>query len=447
MDANTLNEARHALLDYALQAGAQAADVLSQISSSVEISALNGAVEDAVRSESVGLGLRVMVGNSQAFVSTADLRPESLKAVAIQAAGMARVIPPDPYIRLARPDELARDIAIPDLYDGSGEPSAEMLKEMAFVAEKSGLGIKGITRSEGAQASWGITHVGLSATNGFDASYAQTGSYLSASMIAGQDTGMERDYAGTGAVFFADLEAPDVIGARAGARAISRIGAQPGKTGRLPVIFDRRVSSSLVRILSRAISGSRLAKGTSFLNDAAGKAIMAKGITIVDDPLKPRGLRSVPFDGEGLAVQRRIVIENGVLTGYFLDLRSAARMNLAPTGHASRGLSSPPAPAASNLWIENGPDSLDALIAGIDEGLLVTEMMGSSINLATGDYSRGASGFWISGGKIRHPVAEMTVAGNLKDMFLNMRAANDLQHVEGIDAPAILIEGMTVATR
>lgn len=447
MDAHILNEARHALLDHALKAGAQAADVLSQISSSVEISALNGAVEDAVRSESVGLGLRVLIGTSQAFVSTADLRGESLKTVAHQAVDMAKAIPGDPYIRLARPDELARDIAVPDLYDGSGEPTAQTLKDMAFATEEAGLAVKGVTRSEGAQASWGITHVGLSASNGFDASYAQTGAYLSASMIAGADNAMERDYAGTGAVFFSDLEAPAAIGTRAGERAISRLDTKPGKTGRLPVIFDRRVSSSLLRILSRAISGSRLAKGTSFLNDAAGRQIMSDGITVIDDPLKPRGLRSVPFDGEGLAVERKTIVGNGVLNGYFLDLRSAARMNLAPTGHASRGLSSPPAPAASNLWIENGTDSVDTLVAGIADGFLVTEMMGSSINLATGDYSRGASGFWISGGKITHAVAEMTVAGNLKDMFLNLRPGNDLEFVEGIDAPSLLVEGMTVATR
>jgi len=447
MDTGQLDTLRHWVVDYAMKAGADGAEAISQTSQSVDITVLQGKIENAVRSESVGLGLRVLVGQSQAFVSTADLRHDSLQRIATQAIAMARLIPPDPYLRLARPDQLATKIDVPDLCDDAGEPSSQRLTALALDAENAALSVRGTTRSEGAQAGWGMTSVGLSGSNGFEGSYTQTGSHFSATVIAGEGEGMERDYAGCSKVYFADLEAPRDIGIRAGERAVARLNSRTGKTGSFPVIYDRRVATSLLRSLIRSASGGRIAKGTSFFNDKLGTQILPKGINIIDDPLRQRGLRSQPFDGEGLPVSRKTIVEDGILQTYLLDLRSAAKMGMEPTGHATRGLSSPPSAAPSNAWLEAGSATRDELIQSVGQGFLVTELMGASISLTTGDYSRGASGFWIENGAIAYPVSEMTVAGNLKDMYMHLTPASDLEFREGIDSPSVLIEGMTLASR
>jgi PmbA protein len=287
----------------------------------------------------------------------------------------------------------------------------------------------------------------LAASNGFTGAYAVSRHSLSVSVVAGEGVGMERDYDFTSAVYASDLEAPETIGRRAADRALKRLNPRKGGTKRLPIVFDPRVSNGMVRNLAGAISGSSISRGTSFLKDRMGEEIFAPGVTIIDDPFKPRGLRSKPFDGEGVAPVRRAVIDEGRLTTWLLDLRSARQLGLDTTGHASRGTSSPPSPAPTNLYMMPGTRSPAELIADVDEGLYVTEMMGSGGNLITGDYSRGAAGYWIERGELTYPVSEMTVAGNLSDMFRNMEPANDLEFRYGVDAPTIRVDGLTVAGR
>lgn len=441
-------DARERLLIFAKEQGAHAADVIAMRAQNLDVSVRKGALEDAVRSESFGIGLRVFKGASHAYGSTADASDDGLRTLAAQVCAMADAVPPDDFSALADAALLARDIPDLDLYDpDAGGMDVKQLGDLARRAEDAALGVRGITNSDGAHAGQGVHWISLSATNGFSGCYAHSGTHLSLSMIAGKGDQMETDHAGAQATYAADMEDPAVVGIRAAERTVARVGARVGKTGRFPVLFDRRVASSLLRSLTRGVSGPRLAKGTSFLQDRLGAPICAPGITIIDDPLKKRGMRSNPFDGEGLAPSRKVIVENGILKELFLDLRSARRLNMAPTGHATRGLSSPPSPTPSNIWIAAGAQSRAAMIRDIGEGFLVTELMGASISLSTGDYSRGASGFWIEKGEIAYPVAEMTIAGNLKDMLLHMSPADDLEFRDGVDAPSLRVDGMTVATR
>jgi PmbA protein len=285
----------------------------------------------------------------------------------------------------------------------------------------------------------------MAATNGFAQTYSVSGSSFSASVLAGQGTDMERDYDYATAVYFADLPSPASIGKSAGERAVKRLGARKMKTTHVPVVYDPRASGGLVRHLTGAINGASIARGSSFLKDSMGEAVFAPGIRIIDDPLRPRGLRSKPFDGEGLATRTKPLIDDGRLVTWVLDLASARQLGLASTGNASRGTGSPPSPATTNTYLEAGKATPEELIADIEEGFYVTELIGMGINGITGDYSRGASGFWIEKGKITFPVSEMTIAGNLKDMFKAMVPANDLVFRYGTDAPTIRIDGMTVA--
>ncbi|MCB9986906.1 MAG: TldD/PmbA family protein [Rhodospirillales bacterium] len=438
---------REQLLRLARAAGAEAADVVAMRAQTLDVSVRKGALEDAARAESFGVGLRVFKGKRQAYGSSADTSPEGLQRLAEQVSAMCGAVPEDPFTRLAEPAEMARGWIIPDLYDAAPALSVAQLGDLARAAEDAALAQSGITNSDGAGAGQSVHWIGLSTSTGFSGGYAHGGTHVSLGVIAGKGDGMETDHASAQATYATDLEKPESVGLRAATRTLARLGARPGKTGAFPVVFDRRIAASLLRTLSRAISGPRQAKGTSFWQERIGTAVCASAITVIDDPLKPRGLRSVPFDAESLPVARRAMVENGVLNGLYLDLRSAGRLGLTPSGHASRGLSSPPGPNPSNLWIAAGTVTRDDMIAGIDEGFLVTELMGASISLSTGDYSRGASGFWIRGGKVVHPVAEMTIAGNLKDMFLNMVPADDLEFRDGVDSPSLLVMGMTVATR
>ncbi len=438
---------REKLMHFAAQAGADASDAVAIRAQNLDVSVRKGVLEDAVRAESFGIGLRIFKGHRHAYGSTADATDEGLRRLAQQVSDMCGHVPEDPFTRLASAAELARNHAIPDLFDPAEALSVNALADIARAAEGAALGAPKITNSDGAHAGQGLHYIGLSTSAGFSAGYAHSGTHLSLSVIAGIGDQMETDHAGAQASFASDLEDPAIVGLRAATRTAARLGAVTGKTGLFPVMFDRRVASSLLRSLARSIAGPRHAKGTSFWQDKIGQPICAAGITVIDDPLKLRGLRSSPFDSEGLPVSRRAMVENGVLQGLYLDLRSAARLGMQPTGHATRGLSSPPSPSPSNVWIEAGPQSPAAMMAEMGEGFLITELMGASISLATGDYSRGASGFWIAGGKIAYPVAEMTIAGNLKDMFLRMQPANDLEWRDGIDAPSLRIDGMTVATR
>ncbi len=435
------------LVGRARRAGADAADAWISDGTSISLSWRDGAVEHVERSEGGGVGLRVFVGKRMAIVSSADRREPAVAALIDRAVAMARAVPEDPHCGLADPGEILRDFdAGPlDLVDPE-EPSVEVLTERARRAEEAALAVSGVTRSDGASASWGRGGMVLAASNGFVGRFVRTGSSLSAAAIAGTGTGMETEYEHTSAVYAGDLDPAETVGRRAGERAVARLGARKVATARVPVVFDPRVSRSLLGHLAAAISGTAIARGTSFLKDRMGQSVFAAGVTIIDDPLRPRGAASRPFDGEGLPTRRRAIIEDGRLTGWLLDLHSARRLGLPPTGNATRG-GGAPSPAPSNFFMMPGTVSPAALIEDIAEGFYVTAMMGSSVDGITGDYSRGASGFWIVNGQIAYPVNEVTVAGNLIEMFRRAVPADDLEFRRTIDAPTIRIDDMIVAGR
>ena len=432
------------LIARARRAGADAADAVFFEGTSLSHGRRLGKTEKLERSEGHDLGLRVFIGRQQAVVSSSDRTPKALDDLVERAVAMAKAVPEDPFCGIAEPDEIAREWPALDMLDVE-EPAAEVLIERARAAEEAALAVAGVTNSEGAEAGWGRTEVALAASNGFAGTYRGSSHGVSASVIAGTGTGMERDYDFVSAVYAADLRDPAAIGKSAGERAVKRLGAKKMPTCRCPVVFDPRVARSFIGALLGAISGPSIARGTSFLKDRLGERVFPNAITIVDDPHRRRGLRSKPFDGEGIANRRRAIIDKGVLTTWLLDLRSSRQLGLETTGHAARGTSSPPGPAATNVWIEPGTLSPQALIADIESGLYVTEMMGFGVNGVTGDYSRGAAGFWIDKGEIAFPVSEMTVAGNLKDMFLRLVAADDLEFKAGTDSPTLRIDDLTVA--
>jgi len=432
------------LIKRAQTQGADAADAVFAQGTSLSLSWRKGEVEQLERSEGQDLGLRVFVGKSQAIVSSSDIGKTALDELVERAVAMAKMVPEDPYAGLADPDQLATEFLDFDMFDPS-QPSAEELTESARLAEEAGLEVSGVSNSEGASAGFSQSSIAFAASNGFAHTYQRSRHSLSASMLAGEGTKMERDYDYTGAVWAEDLQGAAAIGRSAGERAVRRLNPKKAKTQQVPVVFDHRAARSLVGHLSSAINGSSIARGTSFLKDKMGADIFAPSVTIVDDPHRMRGLRSAAFDDEGLPTQRRNIIDQGKLTTWLLDLRSARQLGLQSTGHAGRGVSSPPSPGASNLYLQAGELSVADLIKDIKAGFLVTELIGMGVSTVTGDYSRGASGFWIEDGEIAHAVSEVTVAGHLKDMFLSMTPANDLKFLYGVDAPTVRIEGMTLA--
>ena len=432
------------LIAKARRAGADAADAILFEGVSLAHARRLGKTEKLERSESYDLGLRVLIGRRQAIVSSNERDPAQFAGLVERAIAMAKAVPEDPYCGLAEPPQIAHSWPDLDLVDPQ-EPSPEQLIERAAAAEDAARAVPGVTNSEGAEAGWGRSQVALVASNGFAGGYASSGHSVSAAVLAGTGTGMERDYDYTTAIHAADLRDPGEVGQEAGQRAVRRLGARKVQTCQVPVVYDPRIASSLLRHLLGAISGPAVARGTSFLKGKLGQRIFPTGISVIDDPHRRRGLRSKPFDGEGIAPRRRAIIEDGVLTTWLLDLASARQLKLATTGHASRGTSSPPSPAPTNLWLEPGPVTAQELIGDIPTGFYVTELMGMGVNGVTGDYSRGAAGFWIEDGEIAYPVSEVTVAGNLKEMFGRIVAANDLEFRTGVDAPTIRIDGMTVA--
>lgn len=434
------------LIAKARAAGADAADAVLIAGASLSVARRLGRPEHLERSESADVGLRVFVGRRQAIVSSSDLSASGLAELPERAVAMARSVPEDPYCGLADPELLAADIPDLDMCD-PGEPGAEALFDLAAQAEEAAMAVPGVTNSEGAQADWHRASVALAATNGMARAYRRSGFSLAASVVAGEGTAMERDYDYSSAVHLADLRPAADIGRAAGERAVRRLNPRRAASGEVPVVFDPRVSASLLGHLAGAINGVAVARGTSFLREKLGERIFAEGIAVVDDPLRRRGLRSKPFDAEGVATARRKVIDDGVLTTWILDLRSARQLAMQTTGHATRGPSSPPSPSPTNLYLEPGPLSPADLMADIRSGLYVTEMIGMGVNGVTGDYSRGAAGFWIEDGRLAYPVSEITVAGNLKDMFARLRAADDLVFRYGTDAPTVRIDGMAVAGR
>ncbi len=378
------------------------------------------------------------------MASSTDLGADALERLAGQAVDMAASAPEDPWCGLAEAEEVVADPPRLETADPF-EPSPADLESAAAAAEDAARAVDGVTNSEGAEASWSRTSIAMVASNGFSGCYVTTRHGVAASVLAGDGMGMERDYDFSSAVFHDDLEDPAAVGRSAGERAVGRLNPRKVETSQVPVVFDNRVSGSLLRALAGAVSGPAVARGTSFLKDAKGEKILTAGLNVIDDPLRPRGLRTKPFDGEGLATCRKPLVEDGVLESWILDCASARQLKLRSTANASRGTSGPPSPAPTNLYMEAGATTRADLIAGVDRGLLITEMMGMGVNAVTGDYSRGAAGFWIEDGEIAYPVSEVTVAGNLKDMFLRLTPADDLVFRTGTDAPSLRIDGMTVA--
>lgn len=436
------------LIDMAKAQGADAADALVASGSSVSYSQRLRMPERVESQEGRELGLRVLIGKRQAIVSSSDMRPEALPTLVERVVSMAKLVPEDPYCGLADTQDLAENaptMAELDLCDPT-EPTAEFLKEQAQIAEEAALSVAGITNSEGANAGWSRTQVSLAASNGFQGSYDLTRHWLSASVLAGEGTDMERDYDYDAKVYASDMASAEAIGRSAAERTLKRMNARQGKTAtNMPVMFDPRISNSLVGHLASAINGSAIARGTSFLKECLQEQIFPENIMIIDDPHRVRGLRSKPFDDEGVANQKREMISNGVLTGWFMDQRAARQLSLKSTGHAARGASSPPSPAPTNLYLQAGTETPAEMMRNMGTGLYVTELLGMGVNGITGDYSRGAAGFWVENGEIAYPVSEITIASNLKDMFKTLRAANDLSFKYGTNAPTLLVEGMTLA--
>jgi len=439
-----LERLNHALGE-AKRGGATAADAVYVGDASTQVSVRLGALEDIGRSEGEEIGLRVFVGDRSASVSTSDLSPAGLGLVVERALAMAREASPDAFAGLAPEDRLMRGAA-PDLdLDDGGDPSAESLKAAALAAEDAARSVDGVTNSEGGGASAGRAVTALATSGGFAGGYRGTSYGLSASVIAGAGDAMQRDYGYHTARYLADLEGAEAIGLRAGHRAVKRLNPRKLETQSLTIVFDPRVGSSLLGHLVGAITGGAITRKSSFLLDALGTQIFAPGIEIMDDPHRIRGLRSRPFDGEGLATTPTPIIRDGVLTQWLLDSSAGRQLGLAPTGHAVRGTSGAPGAGPANLHLAAGTQSPAELMAGIKRGFYVTELIGMGVNGLTGDYSRGASGFLIEDGEIGGPVAEVTIAGNLKDMFRHLSAASDLHFRHATNVPTLRIEGMTLA--
>ncbi len=435
------------LLAAAKRAGADAADAMALAGTSVSIDVRGGTLEQAERSEGTDLGLRVFVGQRQANVSASDTRPETLEEMAARAVAMAREAPEDPYAGLADPGQLAHgwNLDALELADPVPEPDPEALQGDAQAAEAAALAVGGVTQVQGASAGYGRTDVWLAATNGFSGGYTRTQRSRSCVAIAGTGTGMEREYDGDSRIFQADLRAPDEIGRVAGERAVAALGARKPPTGRYPVLYDERIAASLIGHLLVAVNGASIARGASWLRDALDQPVLPEGLSLVEDPLRPRATASRPFDAEGLPTQRRTIVEKGVLTGWTLDLATGRKLGMPSTGNAARGTGAPPSPTAWNVALTQGNASREALMRDMGTGLLVTSMIGSTINPNTGDYSRGASGFWVENGEIAYPVNECTVAGNLRDMLMTLVPANDARPWLSRVVPSLLVEGMTLA--
>jgi PmbA protein len=444
LDQSALADLAGRLVEAARKAGADQADALAVRSVSLSVDVRDGAVEESQRSESDDLGLRVLVGRKQAVVSTNDFKGDGFATLAERAVAMAKAAPEDRFAGLADPSQLAKTVPALDLLDPV-MPGVDVLEERAREAEAAALAVKGVSKSGGASAAAGIGGIVLVTSHGFHGASIASHHTIAMTAIAGEGTGMERDYDYSSTLHAADLEGAVKVGRKAGERAVERLNPRKVATKRVPVVFDQRVSGSLVGHLASAINGSSIARKTSFLRDKLGEKLFASGIDIIDDPLRPRGLRSRPFDAEGVACERRNLVEDGVLKTWLLDCATARELGLQTTGHAQRGVSSTPSPSPSNLHLAPGEQSAEALIADIADGFYVTDMIGMGVNLVTGDYSRGAAGFWIENGQCTYPVSEVTVAGHLTDIFAKLTPANDLVFRFGTNAPTLRIEGMTVA--
>lgn len=435
------------LIDAALKAGADAADALVIDGTSVSIDVRGGKLENAERSEGIDLGLRVFVGQRQACVSASDARAESIANVAERAVAMARVAPQDPYAGLADPADHATDLdsARLELFDPTPEPDPQALFDDAARAETAALAVQGVEQVTQASAGYGHRRVHLATSTGFSAGYERTDRGISIGALAGTGAGMERDYDYDSRIFQADLRDAADIGRGAGERAIAALNPRRPKTGAYPVIIDERVSGSLIGHLVSATNGSMIARGSSWARNLLGQQVLPEGVSLIENPHRPRTSGSRLFDAEGLQTARRAIIENGVLTGWTLDLATARKLGLTSTASAARGPSAPPSPTVSNLTLTQGEKSRADLIRDMGTGLLITSFIGATVNPNTGDYSRGATGFWVENGEITYPVNEVTVAGNLISMLKSIVPANDARaHLSHV-IPSLLVEGLTLA--
>jgi PmbA protein len=443
MDENLLQD----VVAAALKAGADAAEAVSAERRALSIGVRLGELEEVEREESRDLGLRVFVGRRQASVSGSDISAESRAKLVERAVAMAKLAPEDPYAGLADPDRLARG-PLPDLdlFDPA-EPSAETLEARARAAEAAARAMPKISNSDGGSASWSSSEWKMVTSGGFAGVHRASGFSLGASAIASDEKGMENGYDGRSTRWEADLPSPDAIGAEAGRRAASRLGARKIASTTAPVIFENRLAASLMGPLIGAIAGPAIARGASFLKDKLGQQIFARGVTISDDPHRRRGLGSSPFDDEGVANQRTALIDDGVLTTWLLNSASARQLGLSTTGHASRGLAGPPGVSPSNLTFEPGEKDQAGLMADAGSGLLITSMFGPSLNGNTGDWSVGCAGFWFENGEIAYPVTEITVAGNLIDIYGRITPGSDLEIRGSSNAPSLLIDALAIAGR
>ena len=442
----TLRDLAEAMLAAARRAGAEEADALVVRGQSVSVDVRGGALEQADRAEAVEIGLRVLIGGRQACVSASDHAPRTIEAMADRAVAMAREAPVDETLGLADPAQLAPrwDDGGLELADTGPDPAPETLRTLALRAEAAAL-VPGISQVEAANASFSRRNLWVAATNGLSGGYARTGHSISAIAITGEGLGMERDYAAESRVWAADLPEPEAIGRLAAERTLARAGSRKPPTGAFPILYDRRVAGSLIGHLLAAVNGTAIARGASWLLRALGEPVLPATMSLREDPHRPRFASSRAFDAEGLATRPRDIVAEGVLTGWTLDLTTGRKLGMASTASAARGLASPPAPSVANVMLQAPGESPEALIAGMGRGLVVTSMLGASINATTGDYSRGAAGFWVEHGRIAYPVNECTIAGNLRDMLMTLRPADDAEPWRTVQVPSLLVEGMTVA--
>jgi PmbA protein len=442
-----LADLTQALLAAARAEGADSADAMALAGTSLSVDLRHGALEQAERAESIEIGLRVvMQGGRQACVSASDTSNHTIAALAQRAVAMAREAPLDPYAGLADPGQLAQswDLAALELCDDAPEMTAAQLQDMAREVEAAAMGIQGITQVE-ASAGYGRRGVHLAGSNGFSGGYARSSTSVSAVAFTGQGTQMQRDYAGESRVFAADLPPLPGVGELAAQRALARVGARKPATGTYPVLYDERVASGLIGHLLAAINGAAVARGASWALDALGQPVLPAALSILENPLRPRMAASRPFDGEGLPSAPRKIVDAGVLTGWVLDLSTARQLGMTSTANAARGTSAPPQPATSNIDLTPGAQSQAELLADMGTGLWVTSLIGATINPTTGDYSRGAAGFWVEGGQVQYPVQECTIAGNLRQMLARIIPANDARAHLSTRVPSLLVDGMVLA--
>ena len=437
-----------ALLDAAKRAGADQADAIAVSSRDVGVSVREGALEEAEGAESTDYGLRVLIGKRQACVSASDPAPDVIAELAERAVAMANAAPEDPWCGLADPADLADPANAPDLemLDAAETLSPDALRDMALLAEAAAAEVEGVSQVESAGAGWRRSTVALAMTNGFQGGYQRSSTSCSVSAVAGTGLGMETDYDFASRAWAEDLPNPAEIGAKAGQRAAERLNAGKAKTGAYPVLFHNRISGGLVGHIMGALSGSAVARGSSWLSDKMDQQIIPANFTLTDDPHRVRGAGSRPFDGEGMAIAPRALVENGVLKGWQMDTATARQLGLKAPGGGRRGVSSPPSPGSSNLTLTQGDTSYEDMIRDMGTGLIITSLIGSSINPNTGAYSRGASGFWVENGEISHPVNELTIAGSLPEFLMTMIPANDADFTKSLIAPSLLVEGLTVAS-